>query len=125
MKTMKTIITIIITVIFTSNINAQSKFSFTNESATNNIQFESKKDNQLRFELTATGPLIKWNTSKEINTSHFELQMSLDGTNFSCLRTVAAAEIINTVSTAVTGKTRHLLPAWLPAPILFRCRTFQ
>lgn len=35
--------------------------------------------------------MIRWNTVTEINTSHFEIQRSIDGTNYKTIATIAAA----------------------------------
>ncbi|HYH16172.1 MAG TPA: T9SS type A sorting domain-containing protein [Flavisolibacter sp.] len=45
------------------------------------------------------GILLRWNTAKEINTSHFEIQRSTDGHNFFAIGQVAAAGNSQTSST--------------------------
>jgi hypothetical protein len=95
MKTMKTIITIIIATIFTANVNAQSKFTVNSsiETAANNVKLTGENGTELKYVLGANGPSIKWETSNEANTSHFELQISDDGKEFSTIRKVAASDV--------------------------------
>ena len=80
------------------NLNAQTKFSFgnTNEQIlANDIKISENQGNAVKCVLGANGPSIQWETAEEVNTSHFEIQVSYDGTEFTSIRNVAASEITN------------------------------
>ena len=90
---MKTLIIIIIATIFTANSNAQSKFALSINGASNNVKLTGNSGAELKCELGANGPAITWETLNEANTSHFELQVSYDGNNFSTIRKIAASDV--------------------------------
>jgi PQQ-dependent dehydrogenase (s-GDH family) len=46
---------------------------------------------QFKGSLQGSAALLEWETENEMNTSHFELERSIDGRNFAQLTTVAAA----------------------------------
>ena len=94
---MKTIYSLITAIIFTASAaNAQTKFSIndgTENVANNAIMTDAAKNNELKFEMGANGASIKWQTSNENNTSHFELQISDDNKTFTSIKKVAASDM--------------------------------
>lgn len=58
----------------------------------NYLQYEKAGTSENILESTIDNNLVKisWQTKKETNTSHFELQRSIDGQNFEPIETIAA-----------------------------------
>lgn len=61
----------------------------------NYLQYEENgpSQNALKSTVTHNEIQIKWQTKKETNTSHFELQRSIDGQNFEPIETITASGI--------------------------------
>ena len=96
---MKTIINtiFIILILCSATVNAQTKFTInTNpETAVNTVALNTigADGNELKFERDANGASIKWQTSGESNTSHFELQLSYDNETFEMSKIIAASDV--------------------------------
>lgn len=65
-----------------------------NSSKPNSISFAKTgtAGEEVTYEATPNESEIIWSTSKETNTSHFELQISQDGINFTEIKKVAASD---------------------------------
>ncbi|CAN5400433.1 hypothetical protein BH11BAC5_BH11BAC5_40370 [soil metagenome] len=96
MKAISTILTITFT-FFVAAVNAQTKFTFNNNEETiSNIAALNTIGNnssELQFERNANGASIQWQTAKESNTSHFELQISYDNQTFETIKKIAASDV--------------------------------
>ncbi len=76
---------------------AQIKFTADdglNNSRPNDLLFSKtgNADGELVYAATPNEAIIKWQTIKEANTSHFEIQISFDGIAFTPVKTVAASD---------------------------------
>ncbi|HEX7847748.1 MAG TPA: PQQ-dependent sugar dehydrogenase [Chitinophagaceae bacterium] len=69
-----------------ANISGFSSFYFASQNIALPLTLLSFKGN-----LQGSAALLQWQTENEINTSHFELERSVDGRNFSAITTKAAA----------------------------------
>ena len=96
MKAISTILTITFT-FFVAAVNAQTKFTINNNGETiNNIAVLNTMGNngsELKFEKSANGASVQWQTLKESNTSHFELQISYDNQSFETIKKIAASDV--------------------------------
>ena len=89
-ETMKTL-----TQLFTAAIFSLVSFSSTaqtSETAASKMNQIGKNGGELKMERNGQGVFIKWQTSAESNSSHFELQVSSDNKTFTSIRNIAASE---------------------------------
>lgn len=114
MKKITTFAATLILIIVSTNSIAQSRFitdDGLNTLKANAVSFSKNNGsaNELVFDINANESAIKWSTSNEANMSHFELQISNDGTNFTTLNKVAASDYTQwQTSYKVTFRKRYL-----------------
>jgi len=97
MKKMNLFFTAICMAGLSSTTMSQTKFMADdglNYSKPNSLLFNSigKYGEKLLYVATPNESFIKWQTVKETNTSHFEMQISFDGSFFTGIKTIAASD---------------------------------
>ena len=122
MKTISTIITGITFSLITFQANAQAKFIINDGTETVAVTMNKIGTNgtELKFEQTANGSFVKWATSNESNTSHFELQTSNDNNTFTTIRKVAASDVTEWATNYEAKFTKNYLSA---AKVYYRVKT--
>ena len=122
---MKTIYTLIIATTFSLialHTTAQVKFNINSNTETATVAMNKIGTNgtELKFENTANGSFVKWETATETNTSHFELQVSDDNNTFTTIRKIAASDATAWATNYETKFTKRYLSA---AKVYYRVKT--
>ena len=115
MKTLTTIIAITFS-LFTISTSAQVNFTSSDAS----VVKLNAAGGELKFEMGANGSVVKWSTSTESNTSHFELQVSNDNQNFETIRIVSASDVTAWSTNYQTKFIRNYMSA---AKVYYRLKT--
>ena len=97
MKKLNLFLIALCTVLISNSLFAQIKFTADdglNSSRPNSFFLTriGRSGEELAYEATPNDAVIKWQTQKETNTSHFEMQLSFDGNIFTAVKTVAASD---------------------------------
>lgn len=115
MKTLNTIIAITFSLIsFTATANTTITGNDCADVTVNNtvkMNAIGTNGSELKFEMGVNGFYVKWQTSNETNTNHFELQVTDGSKSFKTIRTIAAGDVTEWSSAYETKFIRNYLSA--------------